>query len=35
MLIIIQCVILLKLVPNEQVLCLFILLLQYYDIILF
>ena len=35
MLIIIQCAILLKLVSNELVLCLFILLLQYYDVILF
>ena len=34
MLIIIQCAILLKLVSNELVLCLFILLLQYYDVIL-
>ena len=35
MLIIIHCAILLKLVPNEQVLCLLVLLVQYYDIILF
>ena len=35
MLTIIQCAILLKLVSNELVLCLFILLLQYYDVILF
>ena len=35
MLIIIHCAISLKLVPNEQVLCLLVLLVQYYDIILF